>query len=202
MSHIQLPRLPWSPDALEPAISKRTIDTHYGKHHKAYVEKLNKLIAGTAYETLTLDQIVRETASDKSKNGRAIFNNAGQAWNHTRYWESLSPESGEPSDALSARIEQDFGGLAQLKDEMVAKGVGHFASGWIWLTWADGKLNVIDTHDADNALAHGHEALLVLDLWEHAYYLDYQQERERHLRALVEDALNWKGASARFDKAR
>ncbi|GAM96456.1 Fe superoxide dismutase [alpha proteobacterium U9-1i] len=202
MSHIQLPRLPWAPSSLEPAISARTIEAHYGKHHKGYVDKLNKLIIGTDYDALTLEQIILETAGDRSKAGRAIFNNAAQIWNHTRYWDSLSPEGGAPDDALAAQIETDLGGLDKLKDELVRKGVDHFASGWVWLAWSSDKLQVIDTHDADNALVHGYDALLVLDLWEHAYYLDYQQERERHLRALVEDMLNWKGANARFAKAR
>lgn len=202
MSHIQLPRLPWAAGALEPAISTRTIETHYGKHHKGYVDKLNKLIAGTDYEALPLDHIILETAGDRSKAGRAIFNNAAQIWNHTRYWESLSPAGGAPDGMLAAQVETDFGGLDKLKDELVKKGVDHFASGWVWLTWSSDKLQVIDTHDADNALVHGYDALLALDLWEHAYYLDYQQGRERHLRALVEDVLNWKGANARFAEAR
>jgi|CXWL01.1.fsa_nt_gi Fe-Mn family superoxide dismutase len=199
---IELPRLPWAADALEPAISRRTIETHYGKHHKGYVEKTNKLAAEAGLDALSLEELILETAGDKAKPMRTLFNNAAQVWNHNRYWDSLSPTSSAPSDALAARIDADFGGIAALKDELVKKGVAHFASGWVWLVHADDKLKVIDTHDAENALVQGVDALLVVDLWEHAYYLDYQQERERHLRAVVEDNLNWTNASAHFDQAR
>jgi Fe-Mn family superoxide dismutase len=196
MPKLELPPLPWAPDALEPLISRATIDKHYGKHHKAYVDKGNALIEGTHYETLTLEEIILESAQDAGAKG--IFNNAAQVWNHTRYWESLSPDGGQPSDALAAAISKSFGSLQALKDELVKKGVGHFASGWVWLVAENGGLKVVDTHDADNALVHGLETLLVLDVWEHAYYLDYQNERERHLRALVDGRLDWKRASDRF----
>ncbi len=196
MPKFELPPLPWAPDALEPLISRATIDKHYGKHHKAYVDKTNSLIEGTHYADMTLEEIILESAQDA--NAKTLFNNAAQVWNHSRYWESLSPDGGAPSSALDMRIKQDFGSLSALRDELVKKGVGHFASGWVWLAAENGALKVIDTHDADNALVHGLDLILVLDLWEHAYYLDYQNERERHLRAIVEGRLDWRRASDRF----
>jgi Fe-Mn family superoxide dismutase len=196
MALLELPPLPYAPDALAPVISQATIDKHYGAHHRTYVDKGNGLIQGSRFESMAFEDIVRESAKDPASRG--VFNNAAQVWNHNRYWESLSPNGGAPSDALSARIDQDFGGMAQLKDTLVKKGVGHFASGWVWLAWVGGKLEVIDTHDADNALVHNVEALLTIDVWEHAYYIDYQNQREAHLRKVVEDILDWNRASAHF----
>ena len=199
MTDLVLPPLPWSADALDPVISKTTIDTHHGKHHKAYVDKAKGLVEGTRFAELSLEEIVLETARDPAQ--KLLFNNAAQIWNHNRYWESLAPKSGQPSAELAAKLQSDLGGLDKFKEEIVKKGVGHFASGWVWLTLKDGKLNLIDTHDADNALVHGHEALLVLDVWEHAYYVDYKNERERHLKTVVNELLNWDGASERFARA-
>jgi Fe-Mn family superoxide dismutase len=196
MPQIELPPLPWSEDALDPVISRATIEKHYGKHHRAYVAKTNSMIEGTPFAEMSLEEIIIESA--RAQSTRGLMNNAAQAWNHARYWESLSPNGGAPSDALAERIDKELGGMAKLKDEIVKKGVGHFASGWVWLSVHKGALHLIDTHDADNALLRGHEPLLTLDLWEHAYYLDYQNERERHLRTVVEDMLDWQGASARF----
>ena len=195
MALFELPPLPFARDALAPMISRDTIDTHYDKHHRAYIDKTNELSKG-AYASL--EDIIRETARDP--NARGLFNNAAQAWNHARYWESLSPDGGAPSDALAQRIEQDFGGSTQLKEQMVKKGVAHFASGWVWLVAKGGKLELLDTHDADNALVHDAQPLLTLDVWEHAYYLDYKNLREKHLRAVVENTLNWRGASERFER--
>jgi Fe-Mn family superoxide dismutase len=199
MTELSLPPLPWAPDALEPHISRTTIETHHGKHHKAYVEKANKLIAGASFETMRLEEII--IASARSGGTRELFNNAAQAWNHDFYWKSLSPVRSAPSDALTARLERDFGGVEKFKSALVAKGVSHFASGWVWLVWDDRKLAVIDTHDADNPLTHDQRAILVLDVWEHAYYLDYKNERERHLKAVVGGLLDWNGANERFEQA-
>jgi Fe-Mn family superoxide dismutase len=199
MSNIELPPLPWAPDALDPVISKTTIDTHYGKHHKAYVDKTKSLIEGTRAAEFNLEEIITEAARNSTQ--RTLFNNAAQIWNHNRYWESLSPKGGKPSDELAAKLQSDLGGLEKFNEEIVKKGVGHFASGWVWLVLNKGKLAIVDTHDADNALVHGHEALLVLDVWEHAYYVDYKNERERHLKTVVNELLNWDGASERFAKA-
>jgi Fe-Mn family superoxide dismutase len=193
-----LPALAYAQDALAPVISVSTMERHYGKHHNAYVVKGNQLIEGTPLANASLEEIVKDAAKTGNK---PLFNNAAQVWNHNRYWESLSPNGGTPSDALAAAIDRDLGGLAMLKEDIVKKGVGHFASGWVWLTKKDGKLHLIDTHDADCALMHDHAPLLVLDVWEHAYYLDYQNERERHLRTVANDLLNWTGASERFAAA-
>lgn len=199
MSQIELPALPWAHDALAPAISQATIETHWGKHHRTYVTKTNAAIEGTDLAGKSLEDVIRAAAAAPEKRG--LFNNSAQIWNHSRYWESLSPDGGQPSDALAAKIESDLGGMAKLKADMVAKGVGHFASGWVWLTHKGGTLHLIDTHDADTALIHGHDCLLVLDVWEHAYYIDYKNERDRHLNTLVNECLNWRGASDRFAAA-
>jgi superoxide dismutase, Fe-Mn family len=196
MAKLELPALPWGPDALAPIISQATIDKHYGAHHRTYVEKGNGLIEGSRFSGMTHEEIIRESAQDPS--ARGVFNNAAQVWNHNRYWESLSPNGGQPSDALSAQIEKDLGGLASLKETLVKKGVGHFASGWVWLVWAGDKLDVIDTHDADTAMLHNGTELLTIDVWEHAYYIDYQNQREAHLRKVVEEILDWNRASAHF----
>lgn len=197
MTTIQLPPLPWARDALAPIISRDTIDSHYDKHHRTYVEKTNALLEGR--QVASLDQLVIESARDEKQ--KKLFNNAAQVWNHNCYWESLSPKSGDPSGGLAARIDQDFGDIGKLKDKLVTEGVNHFASGWVWLARNGDKLEVISTHDADNALVHGVTPLLTLDVWEHAYYLDYKSGREKHLRAVVEELLNWDAASAAFQQA-
>ena len=202
MAKIELPPLPFSAEALAPVISAATLEAHHGKHHRAYVDKVNALIAGTRYEGKTLDAIVRDSAADPAS--KTLFNNAAQAWNHARYWESLSPPGVSPAAALSsrfaARIDDDFGSLAGLHDALVKLGAAHFGSGWVWLVWKGGKLDVVDTHDAGTPLTQNTPTLLTVDVWEHAYYLDYKNERPKHLEAVVERALNWAGASARFDE--
>lgn len=197
MPQITLPPLPWAKDALAPVISAATVDKHYEAHHAGYVKRVNTLIEEAGYADRSLEEIVLAAASDPE--ARALANAAGQAWNHDRYWESLSPDGGEPSATLAAQIEIDFGALIDLEDALVAKGVGHFASGWVSLTYKDGALHLIETHDAETVLTRGHAPLLVLDVWEHAYYLDYQHDRERHLRLVVDELLDWRGASARFE---
>ncbi len=197
MSTITLMPLPWPQDALAPAISETTIAKHYGKHHKGYVDRVNALIADTPLKNATLEEIVRKTAGDPKQ--RALFNAAAQTFNHDRYWESLSPHPGKPSADLMKRIKADFGDLDALQKELIARGTAHFASGWVWLCARDGALAIMDTHDADSCILHGAAPLLVLDVWEHAYYLDYWNERERHLRTIVGEALNWEGASERFE---
>ena len=198
MTDLVLPPLPWSADALDPVISKTTIDTHHGKHHKAYVDKAKGLVEGTRFAELSLEEIVLETARDPAQ--KLLFNNAAQIWNHNRYWESLAPKSGHLPPSLRPNCKAIWAGSINSRRRS-SRGVGDLASGWVWLTLKDGKLNLIDTHDADNALVHGHEALLVLDVWEHAYYVDYKNERERHLKTVVNELLNWDGASERFARA-
>ncbi|MDZ4777235.1 MAG: superoxide dismutase [Alphaproteobacteria bacterium] len=194
---IELPPLPWAQDALQPFISAATIARHYGAHHKAYVEKANKLIEGTKYADLDHAEIIRQSAGDPD--GKQVFNNAAQAFNHERYWESLAPGATRPVGGLAARITDDFGDLASLSKLLAEKGEKHFASGWISLVWTGAKLEVVDNHDAGTPILDGHVPLITLDVWEHAYYLDVQNERPKYLKQAIENLLDWKGASARFD---
>jgi len=178
--------LPYAKDALDPVISANTLNFHHDKHHKAYVDKTNAAVAGTALAEADLEQVVAE-AREKDK---ALFNNAGQAWNHGFYWHSLKPGGSQPSGDLARLIDAAFGSLDQFKEKFAAAGTGHFASGWVWLAEHQGELFIKETHDADTLADSEMNPLLVLDLWEHAYYLDYQNERPRHL-AAVNGLLNW-----------
>lgn len=185
-----LPPLPYAENALAPAISATTIGLHYGKHHKGYVDTLNKLIAGTQFVGLTLEKIITETAGKMDKN--AIFNNAAQAWNHTIYWSSLTPKGGgEPSVLLKKKIETSFGTVDACKKELAATALSQFGSGWVWLVRDGGKLKVVKTSNADSPLTKGIKALLAIDVWEHSYYLDYQNRRADYLSAVLEKLINW-----------
>lgn len=177
MTH-QLPTLPYAMDALAPHISKETLEFHYGKHHKAYVDKLNALIPGTEFEKATLEDIVK-----KAKGG--MFNQAAQIWNHTFYWHSLSPKGGgEPSGKLADAIKQSFGSFEAFKKEFSDKAAGQFGSGWAWLVRkGDGKLAVVQTGNADTPLTGGDRPLLTCDVWEHAYYIDYRNARPKYIEA-------------------
>jgi Fe-Mn family superoxide dismutase len=194
-SHFTLPKLPYAETALEPAISSKTLSFHYGKHHKAYVDKLNELIDGTAYEGLSLEDIVVKSA--KSAKDKAIFNNAGQAWNHDFYWKSMAPPNGgkgggEPAGRIKDALQSNFGGLEEFKEAFTKAAVAHFGSGWVWLvTGKDGKLRITTTSNADTPIAHGETPLLTADLWEHAYYLDYQNRRPDHIKAWLDKLANW-----------
>ena len=192
-----LPPLPYDEGALAPAISARTLSFHYGKHHKGYVEKLNTLVKGTPFADMTLDEVVRKTAVDKSKTD--IFHNAAQAWNHAFYWNSLAPEPSQPSAALREAIERDFGDIDELKAALAKTATDHFASGWAWLIAKGKTLSVVDTSDAATPMADGATCLLTIDVWEHAYYLDCQNERKAYVKAVIERLLNWKFASANFE---
>ena len=183
--------LPYEDNALEPVISARTIDFHYGKHHKAYVETLNKLVAGTRFADMKLEQIVRATAEAKDATEKKIFNNAAQVWNHDFYWRSLSPKKTKPSGELNSRIEQDFGGTDELVAEIAKAGKEQFGSGWAWLVSRNGKLAVEKTSNAMTPMAKGSNCLLTIDVWEHAYYLDYQNERPKYLEEVLAKILNW-----------
>lgn len=193
-----LPPLPFAEDALEPVISRKTLALHHGKHHKSYVEKLNKLVKNTSLSGRKLEDVILAAVDDPAK--KKIFSNAAQVWNHTFYWHSLSPSQVAPSKTLVAAIDRDFGGLDEMKAMLAKKAVAHFASGWAWLTLEDEKLVVVDTHDADTPFAHGATCLLCIDVWEHAYYLDYQNDRESHVRAVLDKLLNWEFASANFER--
>lgn len=178
MTYIQ-PDLPYAADALEPAISKRTVDFHYGKHEKAYIDNLNRLIKGTDYEDMQLEDIICKAEGP-------LFNNASQAWNHIFYFFTLSPEGGgEPEGELRKAIDRDFGSFEDFKKAFVQAGVGLFGSGWVWLSRDNnGKLFITQGPNADNPLRNGLTPLLTFDVWEHAYYLDYQNRRQDALEAL------------------
>jgi Fe-Mn family superoxide dismutase len=185
-----LPPLPYAEDALDPVISSRTIGLHYGKHHKGYVDTLNKLIAGTELATLTLEKLIAETAGKADK--VAIFNNAAQTWNHTFYWRSLRPKGGgEPPATLKQMIEASFGNLDACKRDLAMAATSEFGSGWAWLVQEAGKLKVVKTGNAETPLTKGLKRLLAIDVWEHAYYLDYQNRRADYVNAVLDNLINW-----------
>ena len=187
---IVLPPLPWAENALEPVISANTIGFHYGKHHKTYVDTANKMIAGTEYANITLEKLIGATAGKADKAG--IFNNAAQAWNHTFYWNSLRPKGGgEPPSMLKQKIEAAFGSVDACKKEWSAAALAQFGSGWAWLAADAGKLKIIKTANADTPIAHGVKPLLTIDVWEHAYYLDYQNKRADYVNAVLNKLINW-----------
>jgi Fe-Mn family superoxide dismutase len=192
-----LSALPYDTAALEPVMSRRTLELHHGTHHAGYVRKLNELVDGTSMAQLSLPELIDKTADD-SKN-RKVFNNAGQVWNHDFFWMSMRPDGGgQPEDDLRRAIERDFGSLEELHESFVNSGMEHFGSGWVWLVVESGKLKVMNTHDGVPALVHGCNALLTCDLWEHAYYLDYQNERNAFLEAFLQKLANWDFAAERF----
>jgi Fe-Mn family superoxide dismutase len=171
-----LPPLPYALDALAPRISKETLEYHYGKHHQAYVTNLNKLVAGTEFESASLEDIIK-----KSSGG--IFNNAAQVWNHTFYWNSLSPNGGgEPNGALLTALNAKWGSVAAFKEAFSASAAGNFGSGWTWLVKkADGKLDIVNTSNAGTPLTSSDQPVLTCDVWEHAYYIDYRNARPKYL---------------------
>jgi len=185
-----LPSLPYADTALAPVISAQTIGFHYGKHHRGYVDNLNKLVAGTEFAGLPLEKIIAGTAGKADKT--AFFNNAAQTWNHTFYWNSLRPKGGgEPPAALKQRIEASFGDLDSCKKELAAAAMAQFGSGWAWLVLDGGKLKVVKTGNADMPLTTGMKPLLTIDVWEHAYYLDYQNRRADYVNAVLDKLINW-----------
>jgi Fe-Mn family superoxide dismutase len=191
---IVLPPLPYADNALAPVISANTIGFHYGRHHRGYLDNLNKLIGGTAFADMPLEKIVAATAGKADQT--AIFNNAAQTWNHTFYWQSLRPGGGgEPPAALKQRIEAAFGSVDACRKELSAAAVGQFASGWAWLVADQGNLKVTKTGNADTPLTTGLKPLLTIDVWEHAYYLDYQNRRADYVNAVIDKLLNWEFAA-------
>lgn len=190
---LQLPELPFAKDALAPHMSADTFDYHHGKHHNAYVVKGNELLAEAGIDTSDLVQLVHETA----KIGGALFNNVGQHYNHSFFWNSLSPEGGgAPTGEIAARIDADFGSLDEFKAQFVAGGVGQFGSGWVWLVERDGKLAIEKSANAETPLTTGAKPLLVCDVWEHAYYLDFQNRRPDFLASFIDNLVNWDFANA------
>jgi Fe-Mn family superoxide dismutase len=195
---VELIELPYDHAALAPAISAETLRCHHGKHHKGYVDKTNAAIAGTPLEKADLETVIAQSReADKS-----LFNNAAQVWNHSFYWHSLTPRDESPAGELARWIDTSFGSLADLRKELVKRGTGHFASGWLWLIARRGRLSIVETHDADTLadLETGSDMLplLVIDLWEHAYYLDHQNRRPDYLEQLVTRHLNWDFAAENF----
>ena len=182
---IELPPLPYAKDALAPHISAETLDFHYGKHHQAYVTNVNKMIEGTPNEGKSLEEIIQ--AADGG-----LFNNAAQVWNHTFYWHSMAPGGGgEPSGPVLEAVNRDFGSVADFAATMKQAAVSQFGSGWAWLVENDGKLEVIKTANADTPIKHGQKPLLTIDVWEHAYYIDYRNARPKYVDTFLEHLLNW-----------
>jgi Fe-Mn family superoxide dismutase len=193
----RLKPLPFDVSALEPHMSRRTLELHYGKHHAGYVEKLNKLIRGTEFEKASLEQIIQGACG--REDAASIFNNAGQVWNHDFFWESLKPQGGgQPTGALQHAIESAFGSFDSFRDQFVKSATNHFGSGWTWLAQEGGRLRVLSTHDAENPLVFGQRPLTCCDVWEHAYYLDHENNRERFVRTFLEKLVNWEFAGKQF----
>jgi Fe-Mn family superoxide dismutase len=194
-SPLTLPPLPFDEGALAPVISAQTLGFHYGKHHAGYVTNLGKLVAGTDLAGQSLEEIILATAGQSDK--AAIFNNAAQVWNHTFYWNSLSPKGGgEPPAALKAKLEESFGSVDACKKELATAATTQFGSGWAWLVQDGTKLSVVKTGNAETPVTKGLKPLLTLDVWEHAYYLDYQNRRADYISALLDKLINWEFAAA------
>ncbi|MEQ9367206.1 MAG: superoxide dismutase [Leptospirales bacterium] len=187
---ITLPELPYAQNALEPYITANTLSFHYGKHHNAYVTNLNKMLEGSPLANESLEKIITEVKGDASKAG--VFNNAAQVWNHTFYWNSMKPGGGgKPTGALADRIDKDFGGYDKFAEEFKTAAATQFGSGWAWLVEDGGKLAIMKTANADLPLAHGKKALLTIDVWEHAYYLDFQNKRPDYIGTFLDKLVNW-----------
>jgi len=190
----ELPALPYVQNALEPYISAQTLDFHHGKHHNAYVVNLNNLIKDTPLASAPLQQIIRETAGDAARAG--IFNNAAQVWNHTFYWNAMKPGGGgAPTGKLAAAIDQSFGSYAAFREQFKTAALTQFGSGWAWLVANGGPLKIVKTGNADTPIAHGQTPLITCDVWEHAYYLDYQNRRPDYVDAFLDHLVNWEFAA-------
>ena len=187
----ELMSLPYDSEALAPAISAETLSFHHGKHHKAYIDKTNAAIAGTDMADATLEEVIAKARGSN----QGLFNNSAQSWNHGFYWHSLTPGSSGPSGDLAGKIDEAFGSLEDLKGQLAERGVGHFASGWVWLAEKGGKLSLEETHDGDTLADLDFNPLLTIDVWEHAYYLDHQNQRPAYLKAVIDGHLNWEFAA-------
>lgn len=196
---IELPLLPFSKNALEPYISSQTLDYHYGKHHNTYVINTNNLIKGTHLENASLEEIIKTSFKDPSQVG--LFNNAAQVWNHTFYWHSLSPNGGgAPTGKIAAMINQDFGSYDDFAKRFKEAALGQFGSGWAWLVVIEGKLAIHKTSNADTPKVHGMTPLLCIDVWEHAYYLDYKNVRAEYVDNVINRLLNWEFAHRNLEE--
>ena len=197
----ELPALPYAENALEPYYSAKTIGFHHGKHHKAYVDNLNKLVPGTDLEGKSLEEVVLASAGNPQKAG--IFNNAAQIWNHTFFWHSLKPGGGgRPTGALAAKIDQAFGSYQKFAEQFKAAAVGRFGSGWAWLVVEGGALKIVATPNAETPITAKQTPLFTVDVWEHAYYLDYQNRRPDFVQAFLDHLVNWDFANANLAKAK
>jgi Fe-Mn family superoxide dismutase len=197
----KLPELPFAIDTLEPLMSRTTLETHHGKHHAAYVKNMNAILAELSNAPATLEEVV---AFSVRENNKKLFNNAAQTWNHAFFWESLTPTPQNPEGELKAAIETAFGAVDGFREKFSATGVGHFASGWAWLVVdSAGAVKIIDTHDAATALTEpGVTPLLVSDVWEHAYYIDFKNDRAAFLKGFVEKLANWRFAEKQYAAAK
>jgi Fe-Mn family superoxide dismutase len=196
----ELPPLPYPKNALEPYTSARTLEFHHGKHHQAYVTTLNGLIEGSPMERQSLEELIKSAYKDESKT--AVFNNAAQAWNHTFFWNCMKPKGGgSPSGDIARAIERDLGGFAKFEEDFKKAAVGQFGSGWAWLVVDKGKLKITHTPNGVDPLALGQTALLTCDVWEHAYYLDYQNRRPDFAQAFLDHLINWDFVAQNLTKA-
>jgi superoxide dismutase, Fe-Mn family len=189
----QLPPLPYAEDALAPVISAETLRLHHGKHHKKYVDTMNQLLQQEPVKGSTLEDVVRASSGK-------LFNNAGQVWNHNFYWQSLSPAPTRPEGALLSKIDESFGGYEAFAKKFAEAAMGQFGSGWAWLVEKDGKLQIMTTPNAETPMTQGYRCLLTVDVWEHAYYVDYRNERDRYLAAVIGERLNWKFAQSNLGR--
>lgn len=195
----ELPPLPYAADSLAPVISAQTVKLHYGKHHKTYVDTLNKLVAKTEFEDQPLEMIIMSTADQPAQ--APLFNNAAQAWNHTFYWQSLTPKGGgRPNGELAAKINTSFGSHESFKKELGNAAVSQFGSGWAWLVAEGDMLKIAKTANAEVPFTRGQVPLLAIDLWEHAYYLDYQNRRVEYVAAVIDKLLHWEFAATNYKK--
>lgn len=190
---LTLPHLPYPENALEPYITAKTLGFHYGKHHQGYVDKLNKLVMGTEMAAMPLEKIIKMPYSPETQ---TIFNHAAQVWNHNFYWRSLRPKGGgKPKGKLAIELEASFGSFETFREELIKVAVGQFGSGWAWLVQENNKLKVISTSNAETPLTKGLKPLLTIDVWEHAYYLDYQNRRIDYVTAIIDNLINWEFAA-------
>ena len=196
----ELPPLPYAEDALAPVISAATVGFHYGKHHRGYLDNLNGLVRGTPYEKMGLEAVIRASAANPGQ--AAVFNNAAQVWNHTFYWNGMKPGGGgRPAGEIGRRIDRDFGSYENFRREFLGAALGQFGSGWAWLVAEGKKLKVVKTPNAENPITQGLRPLLTIDVWEHAYYLDYQNRRKDFVEASLDRLVNWSFVEANVRKA-
>mgnify|MGYP006283565507 FL=1 len=197
---ITIPELPYKEGDLSPHISARTLEVHHGKHHSTYVNNLNRLVEGTALAGEPLENLIQRTAGSTEQIG--LFNNAAQAWNHAFYWRSMRPGGGgAPTGRVAGKIDSDLGGYDSFVEAFKEAALTQFGSGWAWLVMKDGNLEVMKTSNADTPIAHGLRPLLTVDVWEHAYYLDYQNRRAEYLDAFVENLIDWEFVHANLEGA-